>query len=248
MVMNKRDPIETAKAALDKHYPNALGAFAGGSVIQGTGTETSDIDIAVLFDDSFDEVHRFSTTLDDWPIEFFVHNLRAQNFYFEQDRLRGMCVMPTLVGTGVMIPETSDVLRQQQSRALEVIKSGPPVLTDDDVGLRRYGISDLLDDLVDSSDSGERNAILVQLHNATGDLYLRGQGAWSGVGKALIRKLEDQDPTYAAQFADAFGSAFQGTALDKVIDLIDLVLQPYGGRLRHGYRSIAPDRWKTFES
>lgn len=241
------DPIETAKQALALYYPGSLGAFVGGSVIAGMGSATSDIDIAVLYDNSFNAVHRFSTTLDGWPVEFFVHNETAQDFYFEQDRLKGMCVMPTLVGHGVVIPEEHSHLLDRQKLALEIIRAGPSTLLKSDIELRRYVLTDLLDDLVGASDLGERNATLVRLHNELGDFYLRGKTQWSGVGKALIRKLTEYDPEFSGQFVSTFEAAFSGASLDGLLTLADNILEAHGGRLRDGYRSAAPPTWKTFK-
>lgn len=242
----KRDPLQTATAALEKHYPDTLGAFVGGSSLSGIATTTSDIDIAVLYDDTFNDVHRFSTTQDGWPIEFFVHNIKAQDYYFEKDRLRGMCVMPTLVGTGIIIPKSDHRLKQQQIKAQKIIAAGPPLLTCNEIDLSRYQLTDLIDDLLGVTNSEERHAILVQLYNKAGDFYLRGQGLWSGVGKALIRKLREQRPVYAERFSKAFTEAFQTGVSDAVVTIATEVLDHHGGRLRDGYRSLAPKTWQTF--
>lgn len=241
------DPLETAKQALQQYYPDALGAFVGGSVMAGRGTATSDIDIAVLYDDRFEDVHRFSTTVNGWPVEFFVHSFKAQNYYFDMDRKRGMCVMPTLVSTGVIIPKPLEALEKQQEKARQIIENGPPPLTDVELEQRRYMLGDLLDDYTDASSAGQSNAILAQLHNLSGDLCLRGQGLWSGLGKALIRVMAEYDPEYAKNFQQVFEDAFAGGEKVPLVDFVEMILEPYGGRLRDGYRAAAPDSWKRFE-
>jgi hypothetical protein len=243
----RSDPIETAIKALLIHYPDSIGGFVSGSIVRSDSTSTSDIDIAVLYDESFDDIHRFSTTVDEWPIEFFVHNQKAQNFYFEKDRLRGMCVMPDIVGSGIIVPSEAKLLLNQQAIALEIIERGPPILTTEMMALRRYTITDLVDDLIGASDIGHRNAILGQLLNRLGDFYLRSQNKWSGEGKALVRILGDVDMAFRDDFVDSFSVAFSSNLNDEILNLAKMILEPYGGYLRNGYFSSAPNDWKMLD-
>lgn len=243
MESKRPDPVETAAKALRLFYPGALGGFAAGSVLRGEGTPTSDIDIAVMFDESFEDVHRDSKTVDGWPIEFFVHNPKAQLHFFERDRKRGMCVMPSIIGHGVMIPSENDRLREAQERALTVIAAGPEPLSTEEKALRRYVITDLLDDLVGAQALTVRHAILCELYPRVGDFHLRAALAWSGVGKALNRCLHRHDNAWAASFETAFAKAFAGD-IDDVVSLVGQTLAPYGGLLREGYRAQATDEWR----
>lgn len=239
--------LDTAKRALAKHYPGALGAFVGGSITRGEGTPTSDIDIAVLFDENFEDVHRNSVIEEGWLIEFFVHNPKAQNYYFDKDRRRGMCVMPHLVADGIVIPEERPELLLQRERARAVIEKGPPPLSRDEQDIRRYTISALLDDLEGSDDPAVDNAVLSLLHESLGDFHLRVRGRWSGFGKSLIRSLRAEDVEFASAFERAFASGFAGKGMRPVIQLAAEVLAPHGGRLQEGYRSAAPDDWRRFD-
>ena len=241
------DFFETAKRALAKHYPGALGAFVGGSITRGEGTPTSDIDIAVLFDEDFEDVHRKTVIEEGWLIEFFVHNPKAQNFYFDKDRQRGMCVMPHLVAGGIMIPGEHPALVQQKKRAQKVIEEGPPSLSQADLDIRRFTISALLDDLEGVTDQGIVHATLVPLYQALGDFHLRANGHWSGAAKSFIRCLRAEDAEFADAFESAFASSFAGGDMADLAALVSKVLAPHGGRLQEGYISAAPDDWKTFE-
>lgn len=243
----KPDFLETAKRAVAKHYPGALGAFVGGSVARGEGTPTSDIDIAVLFDEAFEDVHRNTIIEDGWLIEFFVQNPKAQNFYFDKDRRRGMCVMPHLVADGIIIPEECPELLLQKERARAVIKQGPPPLSQAELDIRRYTIAALVDDLDGAGDPAEKNAVLSLLHESLGDFHLRARGHWSGFGKSLIRCLRAEDADFASAFESAFASGFAGGDMASLAALVDDVLSPHGGRLQEGYCSAAPADWKTFE-
>lgn len=246
-VAKSPDFLGVAKRALARHYPGALGGFVGGSITRGEGTPTSDIDIVVLFDDAYQDVHRNTVIEDGWLIEFFVHNPKAQNFYFDKDRRRGMCVMPHLVVEGIIIPEECPELLLQKKRARAVIKQGPPPLSQAELDIRRYTIAALVDDLDGAGDPAEKNAVLSLLHENLGDFYLRARGHWSGFAKSLIRCLRSEDEGFAAAFESAFASGFASGDTADLAALVDKVLAPHGGRLQEGYRSAAPADWKTFE-
>jgi len=241
------DYLETAKRALEKYYANALGGFVAGSITRGEGTATSDIDIAVLFDDDFDNVHRNSVIEDGWPIEFFVHNQKAQDYFFDSDRKRGMCIMPTMVATGIVIPQERPELLRQKEKARAVIAAGPPLLTEDEIDFRRYHLTDLADDLRDAVEPSTRNAILALLYDYLGDFHLRAGGRWSGRGKSLLRCLRREDGDFALRFEDSFAAAFSGADVTSVLTLFESVLVPYGGPLWEGYTSPAPPDWRDFK-
>lgn len=241
------DFLETAKRALAKHYPGAIGGFVGGSITRGEGTPTSDIDIGVLYDETFDDVHRNSVVEYGWPIEFFVHNPQSLDYFFDKDRQRGMCIMPTIVATGIMIPEEHPVMLKQREKAARVIEAGPPVLTDEERALRRYWITDLVDDLKGADRAPVRNATLAMLHDRLGDFHLRAAGKWSGVGKALLHCLKADDEEYAAKFETAFVTAFAGKGIEPVLALVEETLAPHGGPFWEGYRDAAPPEWRDFK-
>ncbi len=238
--------IDVAKRALTKHYPDAVGAFVAGSMLRGEDTHTSDIDITVLFDDGFEDVHRNSVMEEGWPIEFFVHNQRAQDYYMDQDRERGMCIQSSMIATGIMVPEQQPDLLRQKKKAEAIIAAGPPRLSEADIDLRRYSLTDLADDLEGVKDEASRLAILASLHDRVGDFHLRAKGTWSGDGKSLVRILRANDPAYAQHFEGAFTASFRGENSVAVQKLIDQTLLPYGGRLWEGYRVAAPDTWRGF--
>lgn len=42
------NPVEAASVLIDERFPECLAAFVGGSVIEGRGTPTSDLDMVVI--------------------------------------------------------------------------------------------------------------------------------------------------------------------------------------------------------
>lgn len=66
--MSRPDFLETAGNALETYYPGYSCAFVAESMHRGEATCRSDIDIVVLFQNGFGDVHRYSVTENTWPI------------------------------------------------------------------------------------------------------------------------------------------------------------------------------------
>lgn len=238
--------LETAQKAINKHYPGYKCAFVAGSMLRGQETANSDIDIVVIYDDEFEDVHRNSVIEDGWPVEFFVHNKKANDYFMEQDRKRGMYIMMDMVANGLPLPELNEIARERQLKANEMIRSGPPALSEEEIENRRYFITDSLDDLDEGRPALERFGTLSNLYHQIGDLYLRGKGLWTGQGKSLGRLLRRADLNFSEKFETAFEKAYQGDLL-AVRNIGEDVLNSYGGRFFAGYRRQAPNDWKDFK-
>jgi hypothetical protein len=245
--MSKPPFLETAQKAINKYYPGYKCAFVAGSMLRGQETATSDIDIVVIYEDEFQDVHRQSVIEDGWPIEFFVHNKKANDYYMDKDRKRGMCIMMDMVANGIPLPEVNEMVKERQARARDMIDSGPPVLSEKEIEDCRYSITDSLDDLDENRSALERFGTLSNLYHQMGDLYLRGKGLWSGQGKSLGRLLRRADVNFSEEFEVAFEKAYQGDLL-AVRNISEDVLNIYGGRLFEGYKRTAPEEWKNFRS
>lgn len=248
MTSDNRPPfLDVAKRALAKHHPEAIGGFVAGSVVRGQATSTSDIDITVLYDDTFSHIHRSAVREEGWLIEFFVHNLKAQNFYFDRGRKDGACTMSAMVAAGIMIPEPHPVLERQQVLARDIISAGPEPLEPNKFEFQRYLICAYLDDLEDQDDRGIIIATLAELYNTLGNFHLRAAGNWSGSGKPLLRILRERNEEFAARYEAAFEEAFSSGQTSAVRQLAMEVIAPYGGWLQEGLALEAPPAWKEFK-
>ena len=215
-------------------------------MLRGEDTETSDIDIVVIHDDKFEDVHRNSVIVDGWPIEFFVHNRQSHDYYMDQDRQSGMCIIMNMVVSGLPLPEDNDWTRERKAKAQAVIDAGPPVLSDEDIEDCRYFITDSIDDLDESRPALECFGTLSRLYDQLGDFYLRGKGLWSGKGKSLGRLLRQEDTAFAKEYEEAFARAFQGD-FEKIRTLAENLLNEHGGRCFDGYKRPALKDWKDFK-
>ena len=246
MIQTKRPPyMVAAQAALETHYPQAVCAFVAGSVIRGTETEKSDIDITVILPDDFDDVHRFSTVEQGLPIEFFVQNEQANNYFMNKDRERGMAVMMDMMCHGLVVPAENPTSLRIRAEARKLLELGPPKLSPDEIDDCRYFITDLLDDLDPGRPRLELMGIVARLYEKLGDFYLRSRGEWSGHSKSLGRLLARNHPEFATRFEAAFKEAMH-CKLTPLITLTEEILAPYNGPLFEGYKREAPADWRDF--
>lgn len=244
--MMRPDFLETAKAALDHYYPGYNCAFVGGSMLRGEDTPTSDIDIVVFFDDDFAHPHRYSVIEQGWPIEFFIQNCYSHDYFMSKDREQGLCIIMNMVADGIIVPQETELALERRAKARELRKAGPPQLDKDDLDARRYALSDALEDLYAQRPYIDQLGVLASLYTGLGDLYLRGQGKWSAVGKALGRYIREDNPDVAARFENAFLHAQRGE-FDALKQLAHTVISPYGGCLFEGYKQMASNGWKELK-
>ena len=58
---------------VNDRFPAAVQAWLAGSVVRGTATATSDLDIDITVLDETAVVHRESLRFEGWPVELFVN-------------------------------------------------------------------------------------------------------------------------------------------------------------------------------
>lgn len=245
--MKNENILDIAQKIKRELYPDALIAFAAGSVFRGEGNEYSDIDFVVLYGDGFEDVRRESFMMDGWPVEAFIHNVRAQDYFFDKDREGGSPIMLSMVIEGIEIPGPSEFSRARKAEAQRLFELGPKPMSEDDVRAKRYHISDMLDDLRGQRKASERLGVLSKLYINLADFHLRAAGKWSGNGKGLPRALQRYSPEIAGVYHDAFAEAFSGQGLDKLFSLSEDILNPYGGKLFEYRQAADPGGWKNFQ-
>jgi len=239
--------FDIAQRFVATKFPDAECAFVAGSLMRGEGKPHSDIDLVVLYGPDFTAVRREAHAFEGVPIDVFLHNEQAQDFFFDKDVRRGVCALLSMIVEGRVIGKDTALAEKRKRKAQALIEKGPPPLDESDLKRRRYFISDLLDDLRDDRPPGEVTGCLSGLFFLLGDFHLRAQNQWSGNGKGLIRRLRKLDAGFAARYEQDFAKAFQGD-LAPVEKLVVDVLHPYGGLLWDGHYDLAPDDWKNFGS
>lgn len=232
------DPLDTARALVHERYPGAVQAWLGGSTTTGRATSTSDLDLTVLLEQT--DVHRESLVYDGWPVELFVHTAASVEVFVDRDLARRRPTMARLVAEGVpLLGEGGDDVRRHCREALD---AGPPPVPPADLEQRRYGLSDLLDDLAGAAHDEEATAIAVEVWRETAELALAAAGAWGGTGKWLVRELHALDEQRGTHLATALDLGLHRALAGERASLTavaDEVLAPLGGRLWAGFHRSA---------
>lgn len=226
-----RDPIDAARALVRERYPQAVWAVLAGSVLTAHRTAGSDLDILVALPlgDPL-APRRESLVYRDWPVELFVHDDATLDWWLAKERTERQ---PTLYRLVCGTPVVGDPA-ERQAACRAILEAGPDPLAPAQLERARYGLTDLLDDLVHATDPGERQVIAAHLWTGAAHQALVAANGWNGNGKWLLRELRSLDPGLAdrwltAQHDPAAVEAFARDVLDRL-----------GGPLFDGYLAVAP--------
>jgi hypothetical protein len=230
--MPDMDPVADARALVSERFPAALAAFLGGGVLSDRRTPTSDLDIVVIAGD-LAAPFRESLTWRKWPAELFVHRPDTVAAWFAKDLARRRPTLARMCTDGVVLVGAGGVAAAVRDEAKAVLAAGPPPPEPAELDRRRYGLSDLLDDLAGTSEEGEQAIICSCVVRETAELALVARGAWLGTGKWLLRELRAADPQLAEELLAAREDP------PRLAALAGRVLAMAGGRLWDGYRQVA---------
>ena len=242
------DTIRAIAARLvQQQYPTAVAAIIGGSFATGRQTPTSDIDLLLLFE-HVDCAWRSTIVAEGRTVELFAHDVATFTYFCqEMDAPGGAVPLARMVLEGENIVAGGEAYGRLLALAQTIDAAGPPVLDVDDLQRRRYAITTLLEDLVDSRHPGEALAVACQLYAALADLHLRAAGQWSGGGKHLFRHLQAFDGAVAGQLDGALRLAAGDLPAGQraFAQVSAAVLAPVGGPLLEGFTLPAPAHWRS---
>ncbi|WP_435368113.1 nucleotidyltransferase domain-containing protein [Neobacillus niacini] len=231
--MNRIEPGKAAELFTLNHYPNCHGALLAGSVVRGEATETSDLDI-VIFDSNLKSAYRESVVEYGWNIEVFVHNLTSYKDFFKSDCERARPSLPKMVSEGIVIKDCG-ILDLIKHEANELLDKGPEEWSAATIKVKRYFITDALDDFIGCTNRAEEIFIANTLAELASEFVLRTNRQWIGTSKWIVRSLRNFDEKFAGHFVEAFAIFYKTADKNKVIELVDEILQPFGGRLFQGF-------------
>lgn len=229
----RKKPEEAAKALVAERYPHCRTALLGGSVVRGEATARSDLDIVVI-DDHLSASFRESLVVYGWPVEAFIHNSTSYRDFFERDCKEGTPSMPKMCHEGVLIKDDG-FAAQLKREAASLLQNGPEPWTREDINIKRYFLTDALDDFEGSSDRAEDLFIANSLAFGLHEFILRTNGCWTGSSKWVVRALKQYDETICARFVAGFDQFYKTGEKEDIITFTDEVLTPYGGRLFDGF-------------
>lgn len=224
---------EAAKKFVDEYYPECDAALLAGSVARGEETSTSDLDI-IIIDRNLPKAYRESRLVFGWPIEVFVHNLDSCMEFFKSDIKRARPSLPRMVKEGLVIRDHG-ILGAIRKEADFLIMQGPESWSSQEIAVKRYFISDTLDDFIGTNDRAEELFIANTLAGLLHEFVLRTNGCWIGSSKWMLRELKNFNPDFTSIFVDAFDTFYRNGSKEKIIELAEDILRPHGGRLFEGF-------------
>lgn len=224
---------EIASCLVKEYYPNCAGALLAGSIVRREETETSDLDIVIL-DTNIEIAFRESFIFRDMPVEVFIHNEFTMREFFKSDAERARPSLPNMIVEGVVVRDCS-LITDLKKEAAELLKNGPTPWNNIQIDFARYFITDLLEDFISCNNSNEFIFIAGALAEKAHEFYLRTNRQWIGQSKWIYRSLKNFDKEFADEFSITFDEFYKKREIEKVVQLIDRILEPFGGRLFDGF-------------
>jgi hypothetical protein len=241
MDTSRVSPEEAARGIFGERYAGARVLFLGGSVVRGDATPTSDLDIVVVYE-QLPNAYREAFVYGGWPVEAFVHDVATLERFFERDRRSGLPALMSMVSEGVEIPGAGEFSAAWKRRAAELLEAGPPAWDEEELTLRRYRLTDWVDDMRFPRSPEELVATGAYLYQDAAEFYFRTRGLWSAHSKTIPRRLRRADPAFAEKFLRAFDTLFAAKRGEAVVALVEELLEPFGGLLFEGFREEAVGR------
>lgn len=225
--------LETAERFIVDRYPAATLAVVAGSTARGERTPTSDIDLLLIGDALFagqDRTSEASThEFDGEVFEVFAYTPTSFRDWADRGVAQHRPVIVHMLVEGLAIRDDG---RLEPMRTIwrDVLDRGPALSTEES-RLRRYIITDVLDDLRDATDPLEQRVLASTLFERLAELMLLTAGRWVGTGKWLPRRLRELDPDRAEQLA---APLLHGD-LTLFADRVEAELTRAGGRVQVGF-------------
>lgn len=225
--------VSKAKKLVQTRSPECEAAFLAGSIVRGEATATSDLDI-VVFDSSVAASYRESFFYEGWPIEWYLHNLESYYAFYESDCARAKPSLPKMVSEGIVLYGGGKAEALQEEASM-ILKKGPAPWEENEITLKRYFLTDVLEDFIGATDRGEEICCASALAEQVHEFLLRTNEQWVGSSKWIVRALRNYDQTLADRFVEVFDMFYQTREKEQVISFVDEALKPYGGRLFEGF-------------
>lgn len=218
-----------ARELVGELFPQAQWAILAGSVITAARTAGSDLDVVVVLPVGEPQVpYRESRYFRGWPVELFVHDEQTLEHYLAKELAMRKPSLHRMLACGVAVVGDAGGWQEDCAR---VLMRGPAPLSAAEIDYARYGLTDLLDDLVHAVDPGERTVISATTWTVAAQHALAFAGCWTGNGKWLLRELRRLDEGLVGRWlaADGDPAAIEAFARE--------VLDRAGGPLFDGFRA-----------
>ncbi|MEV7609320.1 nucleotidyltransferase domain-containing protein [Microbacterium sp. NPDC089320] len=227
------DHLAIAERFVAARYPGADVAVVAGSTARGDRTPSSDIDLLLLGDDLFaSEAQTSEASTHEFEGEIFeVFAYTPSGFDEWADRgvaqHRPVTVHMLVEGIAIRDDGRLSALRRRWRTLLD---EGPS-LNAQESALRRYVITDVLDDLRDATDPLEQRVEAAILFERIAELMLLREGHWIATGKWLPRRLRD----LSRERAELLSTPLLAEDYVGFAAAVDDELDRAGGRVQSGF-------------
>lgn len=229
----RMDPVQAGTQIVRERYPDCELAILGGSASRGEHTEQSDLDILIIERDG-EEMRRRIIESYGWNVELFILSMSGYREDFDAGIASGNPTLVRITAEGIVLRATpeGEEIREEARADLDY---GPFPLTLSEIDAFRYMITDYMTDLRGARRNGEVWFTVQKIMSLLGEFVLRANRQWTGEGKMLFRQLNAFDPGLGEQLELALASMFKEERPDRLLELCEQVLAPYGGSLFVGY-------------
>ncbi|WP_404428467.1 nucleotidyltransferase [Sutcliffiella horikoshii] len=142
--------------------------------------------------------------------------------------------MPRMITEGIVLKDKV-ILDGIKQEAETLLHAGPERWDEATIKLKRYFLTDVLDDFIGTSNRSEAIFIAGTLAELAAEFVLRTNNRWIGSSKWIHRSLVEFDVDYAGAFTEAFDLFYTTNDKSKVIHIVEGILEPHGGRLFAGF-------------
>lgn len=139
-----------------------------------------------------------------------------------------------MLAEGIIIREHAS-LQKIKKKAITTLKAGPVPWSTETIRLKRYFITDLVDDLKGSTKRAETIYISNELSYQLHEFLLRTNQRWIGSSKWIDRVLRDYDNEIANLFISALDDVYLNEDVSSIVKLTERILEPHGGFLFSGF-------------
>lgn len=226
------DYLALSERFVAERFPAAPIAVVGGSTARGTRTATSDVDLLVIGDEIFADgssslaaTYEFENEL----FEVFAYTFDSFNEWARGGVAQHRPVIVHMLLEGAPV-RGGQSLTELRARWREAIEAGPDAPRHE-LDMRRYAITDLVDDLRDARDPLEQHIIAFTLFEKTAEFMLLSNRQWIGTGKYLPRRLRE----WNSERADALATPLLGQRFSALADQVEHELDLAGGRVQAGF-------------
>lgn len=227
--------LDVANKLVAAHFPNCSVALLAGSYVRGDDTATSDLDI-VIIDNQYEMSFRQSFYFLNYPVECFVHNKESYKAYVEADIERARPSLLNMIREGIVIQDDG-FASTLKAEIDSLYRKGPKKWSEQEEQLKRYLLTDILDDFMSCTNEQEELFIAGQLLDQLHEYILRMNGYWIGSGKWIYRALERFDPEIAKEFGEAAQLYYRNKNKTNLVNLAEKWLNKYGGKLFDGFQA-----------